>query len=385
LHSGQLYKKFIVVSILMMWTMLIISVSGCGGSKKTQGPAETAVEQKREFKKVNLGNSANANNVLCLFTGKDQGGRRGAYIGTMEGVYFYSFETKSVSQIVDSESRLKSEKIVSICQEEGGKLWFGTESGLYSYNYSSVRFFDVGTVQALIQSSGGLIWAGSKYGLLLYDGTKNFNKFTKKANGLPNDDVVCFGKDTRETFIYAGTRQGVSIVNGPGNFAVKTGTSMKPTPSGDLIEEPGNTEMSGNTVSAIAINSLGVMYISTNMGLNRCKNFLNWSIFSADSEIPARTAAGIGYKSVKGNSPLLSNWIKSIYIDEEDALWIGTTKGMSYFNGDNKWENYTMSNGMASNSVNAVAGDKKTILIATSGGLNIFDYPETPKKEEASR
>jgi len=378
LHNNRGYKSFIVFSVILMWTIFIIGASGCGGTKKTgtqAGGAESA-QKKRELAKINLGQSAKANEVLSLFIGKNQSNQRGLYIGTMEGVYFYSFDSKNVVQIVDAESKLKAEKINAICQEDGGKLWFGTESGVYSYNFNSVRFFDIGKTSALVQSNTGMVWAGTQYGLALYDGSKNFNKFTRKSDNLPNDDVISFGKDTKEATLYAGTRQGAIVISGPGSFATKSGTSMKPTPSGDLIEEPGNTEMSGNSIYAIAINSNGVMYIGTNMGINRCKNFSNWSVFSADSEMPAKTASGIGYKKVKGNSPLISNWIKSIYIDEEDALWIATTKGMSYFNGDGKWENYTMSEGLASNKVNAVAGEKTAVFIATAGGLNVFDYPE---------
>jgi ligand-binding sensor domain-containing protein len=366
----------------MMWAMFIAGASGCGGGKKAGQEGSKSVELKRELTKINLGSSANANNVLSLAPGKNQNNQRGVYIGTMEGVYFYSFESKNIVQIVDAESKLKAEKIYSICQEDGGKLWFGSESGVYSYNFNSVRFFDIGKTNALAQSMSGMIWAGTQYGLALYDGSKNFNKFTRKSDNLPNDDVISFGMDTRESVLYAGTRQGAVVISGPGNFSIKSGTSMKPTPSGDLIEEPGNTEMAGNSIYAIAINSNGVMYIGTNMGVNRCKNFSNWSVFSADADVPAKTASGIGYKKVKGNSPLISNWIKSIYIDEQDALWIATTKGLSYFNGDSKWENFTMSEGLASNTVNAVAGYKTAVFIATAGGLNVSDYPEVKAEQK---
>lgn len=361
-----------------MWAVFVIGVSGCGSGKNagSSSAGQQNAERKRELTKINLGASQNANTVMALVKGKNQNNQPGLFIGTMEGVYFYSFSSKNIVQIVDAESKLKAEKIYSICQEDGGKLWFGAESGVYSYNFNSVRLFDIGRTNALVQSNSGMIWAGTQYGLALYDGSKSFNKFTRKSDNLPNDDLLCFGKDTKEATFYAGTRQGAIVVDGPGNFSTKSGTSMKPTPSGDLIEEPGNTEMAGNSIYAIAMNSNGVMYIGTNMGVNRCKNFSNWSVFSADSEVPAKTASGLGYKKVKGNSPLISNWIKSIYIDEADSLWIATTKGLSYFNGDNKWENYTMSEGLASNTVNAVTGEKTAIFIATAGGLNVLDYPE---------
>ncbi len=378
MRNNQGYKGFIVVSLIFMWAVFVIGVSGCGSGKGagSSTAGQQNAERKRELTKINLGASQNANTVLSLFKGKNQNNQPGLFIGTMEGVYFYSFSSKNIVQIVDAESKLKAEKIYSICQEDGGKLWFGAESGVYSYNFNSVRLFDIGKTSALVQSNSGMIWAGTQYGLALYDGSKNFNKFTKKADNLPNDDVLCFGKDTKEATFYAGTRQGAIVVSGPGNFSTKSGTSMKPTPSGDLIEEPGNTEMAGNSIYAIALNSNGVMYIGTNMGVNRCKNFSNWSVFSADSEVPTKTASGLGYKKVKGNSPLVSNWIKSIYIDETDSLWIATTKGLSYFNGDSKWENYTMSEGLASNTVNAVTGEKTAVFIATAGGLNVLDYPE---------
>jgi len=381
--GSGLYKRFAILTIVVMWASFAIFAAGCGGGGEKKTAQETA-PPVREFTKIKIGSSANSNDVRVLVPGKFSDGSMGIFVGTMEGVYFYSFNSKTVKQLVDGEGRLKGAKVTAICQEEGGKMWIGTEmDGIYSYNFNMVKRFDEYKIQAIAQSSNGDIWVGSQNGLMVYDG-KGFTKFTKKNDpSIPNDDIGCFGRDDKNNKIYAGSKQGVIVIDGPKSFSAKTGTSQRPTPSGDLIEEPGNTDMTGNTVSSIAINSKGVMYIATNMGVNRCKNFSNWSIFSSDSEVPTRTAAGIGYKKVKGNSELLSNWVRSIYLDAEDSLWIATTRGLSFFNGDNKWENHTTSTGLSSNTVNAVTGSGTAIYIGTSGGLDVFDFP--PKKEQPDK
>lgn len=382
MNNLRTQRLFTIVCVIFMWLSFLISITGCGGSKKQDDVQKTPA--KREFMTLKIGNSTSSNDVRAILPGKTQpDNKNGVFIGTMEGLYFYDNDLKSVKQLTDGEGRLKSAKIISLCQEEGGKLWIGTEDGVYSYNFNSVRKFDVGKTQAVIQSGTNDLWVGTNFGLNLYDGSKGFTKYTRKSSNLANDDINCFAKDLKNNVVYAGSKQGVIIISGAGTFDAKTGTSMRPTPGGDLIEEAGNTEMSGNTISGIAINSKGVMYIGTNLGLNRCKNFSNWSVFSADSEVPAKTASGIGYKKVKGNSELLSNWIRSIYIDGDDELWIGTTKGLSYFNGDNKWENYTSSNGLCGNNVNSVCGIGKAVFIGTSSGVSIFDFP--PVKNDKAK
>jgi len=372
-------RKLSFLSLLIMLVVFSITASGCGGGKKEQTPVGEAQPEKRELSALSVGTASQANEILSLLPGTFSS-KKGLFIGTGAGLYFYDTDSKSTAQVVDGEGMLKNAKIKAICQEEGGKLWLGTDNEIFAYNFTSVRKFDENKVQAIIQTNGGEIWAATNYGLLLYDGNKGFSKFTKKSDNLPNDDVVCFGKEEKAKGIYAGTRQGLIIVDGPKLFSVKTGTSSKITPSGEVIEEPGNTEMAGNTVSAIASNSKGVLYIGTNMGVNRCKNFNNWSVFSADSEVTTKTSSGIGFKKVKGNSELLSNWIKSIYIDGDDSLWIGTTKGLSYFNGDNKWESFTTANGLASNTVNAVSGINKAVFIGTASGLFVLDFPKKAEK-----
>jgi len=372
-------RKFSFLSLIIMLAIFSITAAGCGGGKKEPAANSEAQPEKRELAAVSVGTAPQANEILSLLPGVFSS-KKGIFVGTGAGLYFYDIDAKAAAQVVDNEGILKNAKIKAICQEEGGKLWLGTDNEIFAYNFTSVRKFDENKVQAIIQTNGGEIWAATNYGLLLYDGNKGFSKFTKKSDNLPNDDVVCFGKEEKAKGIYAGTRQGLIIVDGPKLFSVKTGTSSKITPSGEVIEEPGNTEMAGNTVSAIAANSKGVLYIGTNMGVNRCKNFNNWSVFSADSEVTTKTSAGIGFKKVKGNSELLSNWIRSIYIDGDDSLWIATTKGLSYFNGDNKWENFTTATGLASNTVNAVSGINKAVFIGTASGLFILDFPKKAEK-----
>jgi len=373
-------RKFSFLSLIIMLTIFSISAAGCGGGKKETGSASEALPEKRELSALSVGSAPQAGEIFSLLPGTFSS-KKGLFVGTGAGLYFYDTDAKSTTQVIDNEGILKTAKIKAICQEEGGKLWLGTDNEIFAYNFTSVRKFDENHVQAIIQTSGGEIWAATNYGLLLYDGNKGFSKFTRKSDNLPNDDVVCFGKEEKAKGIYAGTRQGLIVVDGPKLFSTKTGTSSKITPSGEVIEEPGNTEMAGNTVSAIASNSKGVLYIGTNMGINRCKNFNNWSVFSADSEVTTKTSSGIGFKKVKGNSELLSNWIRSIYIDADDSLWIGTTKGLSFFNGDNKWESYTTANGLGSNTVNAVAGINKAVFIGTASGLFLLDFPKKPEKQ----
>ncbi len=74
---------------------------------------------------------------------------------------------------------------------------------------------------------------------------------------------------------------------------------------------------------------------------------------------------------------LLSNIINVLYIDDENGIWIGTSKGLNYIYLDAKSkiviESFTTFHGLCSNEVTSVYRYKQLIYVATKNGLSIID------------
>lgn len=86
------------------------------------------------------------------------------------------------------------------------------------------------------------------------------------------------------------------------------------------------------------------------------------------------------FKSISTNDGLLSNLIKSIFIDTNNNIWLSTNFGLNCLTLNNKNEiiaikSYTTSDGLYSNDVRNCYVDslKNKVYIATSKGLNIID------------
>jgi len=76
----------------------------------------------------------------------------------------------------------------------------------------------------------------------------------------------------------------------------------------------------------------------------------------------------------KSKNGLVSDLITTMYTDTKDNIWIGTTSGLSKYNGST-FTNYTTSNGpLTNNWILSILEDKDdNIIVGTKSGLNLFD------------
>ncbi|MDP2067769.1 MAG: two-component regulator propeller domain-containing protein [Lutibacter sp.] len=91
------------------------------------------------------------------------------------------------------------------------------------------------------------------------------------------------------------------------------------------------------------------------------------------------------FKIISTSNGLLSNYIKSIFVDSKNDIWLSTNLGLNRLTLDNSnnlvhLKTYTISDGLYSNDVRACYVDENKVYVATSNGLNIIDI----SKEENS-
>ncbi len=84
------------------------------------------------------------------------------------------------------------------------------------------------------------------------------------------------------------------------------------------------------------------------------------------------------FKIISKEDGLLSNSVKSIFVDAKKNIWLSTNLGLNRLELDNnnnliRFNSYTISDGLYSNDVRACYVDKNKVYVATSNGLNIID------------
>ena len=116
-----------------------------------------------------------------------------------------------------------------------------------------------------------------------------------------------------------------------------------------------------------------------------------WTIYTSGNQINALVSTGkyiwagtnggavcwdtdmetyVKYTTTDG---LASNSVNAVTVDNRGALWFGTDKGVSRFNGTS-WTTFTTADGLISNIINAIAVDKKgNIWFGTGYGASMFD------------
>lgn len=107
------------------------------------------------------------------------------------------FDGSSFTYYNTANGQLPTTIINSLERDNTGKIWIGTESGLfvYSNNVISAPGFTLANsaVQCLKYSNGNL-WVGTKGGLYKYNGA-NVQSFTKANSGLPSDTITTIDVD----------------------------------------------------------------------------------------------------------------------------------------------------------------------------------------------
>lgn len=305
----------------------------------------------------------------------------GLLIGTRsEGIFWLTDDGKM--RRLSRQEGLTSDNILSLCVDQEGALWIGTDAGglnrvrqpVFSVLDLSLKSSDP-LVQSVSEDDQGGLWIGSRNGEITYirDGMQQVFGPTE---GLLMADIWCVFVD-RHQDIWAGTggagllklQQGI-FVPAPGFdllfhtvhalYQDRQGQLWAGT-QGGLARREGDQwrtyttadGLSANDVRAITDDEAGSLWIGTmGGGLNRWRHeqFTAWR--KQDSQ------------------GLSSDDITSLHLDREGTLWIGTlTGGLNRFDG-NQWTHYTTQVGLPSNHIGYMVEDELgNLWIGSNTGL----------------
>ena len=274
--------------------------------------------------------------------------------GKAERVSYYD-DMGNYGKVFDSAVR-------SIAEDRSGALWFGTYAGLnridprtrqvkaYRHNPAAPQSLSNDNVPSLFVDHKGVLWVGTMDGLDSFDpATGHFRVYRASGEGLNQYQVIA--EDAKGT-LWLGTEY-----TGLERFDPSTGRFTiyrnRPGVEGSL---------SNDNVTAICIDTSGIIWIGTQNGLNRFDPVTQ--IFTAYFE----------------QDGLPSNLITGIHEDDRGNLWLSTRNEISRFNPRAKtFANYSASDGIVRGNMygphTGWKGSRGEMFFDSTAGVTAF-FPE---------
>lgn len=258
--------------------------------------------------------------INCLF--KDS--KNSFWLGTSRGLFLFAPQNATFQHIsIADTNQIEAEVIRSIDEDHTGKLWVGTESGIFVYdvaedditNYSQSFSAQPETlsdksVYSVFVSEENIVWIGTYFGGVNYTKPKpkGITKFLpsdykNSISGKAVSQVI----QTSDNKLWIGTEDGgISIYN-------------KNTGEFDFLNVKDG--LSSNNVHSLEEDQNGYIWIGTFLGgLNRYdKKTGEISIMKFDKKDPAS---------------LSNNYVYSLYKDTSKRLWVGTQFGLNIYHYD---------------------------------------------------
>ncbi|MFC1537410.1 two-component regulator propeller domain-containing protein, partial [Gemmatimonadota bacterium] len=282
----------------------------------------------------------------------------------------------------DTLDGLANNYVIAIAPDAQGKIWFGTENGVSSFDgtdwitYDTLDGLASNNVHAIASDSLDNLWFGTfgNAGVSKFDGTTWTTYDT--LDGLAFNDVLSVATDSLDHLWFGTFGNGVTRFDGTSWTTYTTASTLGDLPDGFIYDiaigfdgeiwfgtgngvclwaaltgTPFDTSdgLSNNFVNAIDLDSQGNVWVGTYGGGVSKFDGTNWTT----------------YDTLDG---LLDNNVRAVATDYNDNIWFGTEEGVSRFDGT-VWTNYDTSNGLSDNSVNAIAIDSQgDVWVGTHGG-----------------
>ena len=256
------------------------------------------------------------------------------WVGSSVGVLEIDLQSHEMLNNFTRKDPLANEYIFAIGIDSAGYKWFGTNAGGVSrYRDGDWKvFFPMHGladywVYCFAEQSGGRFWIGTWAGANLVD--LDTMRFSTIKDELINEWVYGIAVDSQDR-VWFGTEGGVSMLDGE--------------------------QWSHWTHSdGIGVANEKDLPLSQNTGLGtRTRHDLSVIVGGQESYNP--------------------NYVFSVLVDTNDAVWVGTWgAGVSSYQ-DGAWRNYSMSDGLAGDIVYSIAqGNDGVYWFGTNRGLSRFD------------
>ena len=265
------------------------------------------------------------------------------WAGTLSsGVYSINRATGKLRNFVVNNDRYKNfdDAVYSMFKDEDGKLWLGTNSGIYILNKLSglVEEFNYGSdakyatllknnqINTVVKDKNGGVWFGTQFGLYRYRHGRIVGFFKADEKYLPSDEIAVILPDENDR-LWIGTSGGLCY------YDLLTGLFM-----------PVKIELESNEncqpVLSLATQGHNKVWIGTRAGLF----------------VLQENATGVFAK--RAIDELKNEMINTIIIDHAQKVWISSSKGISVLSYDETLQAFDEQDGLSSHIFNQRCGFK---------------------------
>ena len=335
-----------------LWGILFVGLTsllgGCSGDKSASGKSPSSEASKpvpAEVVKPRPTVNKSGYHVLDNFNvGKNVYVRsmeidhksNTLWVGTSVGVLSVDLASNKLLATYTRDQGLANEYVFTMHIDKKGNRWFGTNGGGISRfspdgkwkTYFPMHGLADYWVYSFAEQSDGTLWIGTWAGLSRFNPEKE--KFHNYVHELVNEWVYGLAVDSKDR-VWIGTEGGLNMFDGK---TWKVWTHKDGLGSGNEQNLP----------------------ISTNTGLGtRARHDLS--------------------VMMQGQETYNPNYVFDLIVAQDSSLWLATWGGgVSHFDGNKSFTNYTVKDGLAGNIVYCVEQDKKGGLwFGTNGGLSYFD------------
>lgn len=300
------------------------------------------------------------------------------------------------------EDGLAQSQVRAIAQDHQGYLWFATMGGVSRFD--GIRFANYSTEQGLVDnqincifpSANQDIWFGCAGGVSRFNGTEFFSfplpaelehfmvldmeeigdgEFLLATNGaglmkfsamtgsfsnvpaFPDDVVIRKILKTERGDLIVGARQGLYRMSSS-DFSQKAERLLDVSVSDIAIAPGGKIWLATFGQGIYALDDAGTQNITENQGLQN--NFVRDIVVASAGHLWVASRSGLnkispqGVPNFKTNIGLNYDNIKTLFIDREENLWIGTDgKGVYRFTGE-RFVTFSQTDGLISDIVMAI-------------------------------
>ncbi|MCF2497679.1 hybrid sensor histidine kinase/response regulator [Dyadobacter chenhuakuii] len=258
---------------------------------------------------------------------------------------------------------LSQSHVASIVMDKKGFMWFGTDDGLnrfdgytfkhYKHDQSDPRSINDSYILDLLEDRHGRLWVATSSGLNRFDFDKD--RFVRYGGILGSRSVNKIFED-RAGKLWLCTDQGLVLLDVEKD---KAKVFLQANPDNSAYKKPLN-------ITCIVEDSKGKFWIGTRQGLY---------IFDPS------TLRFRAYSGRTSEGRLHSNWIKVLYKDKSDNIWVGTRGGglSRLETGSGDFKSYLNdpadSLSISHNDILSIAQDTdgKLWIGTENGGISIFN------------
>ncbi|RAV29026.1 hybrid sensor histidine kinase/response regulator [Sinomicrobium soli] len=309
--------------------------------------------EMRYFRSISVDDGLSQSTVFSIV----QGALGFIWMGTQDGLNRYDGRSFTTYRPADGNAAsLQSAYIRSLFRDSRDRLWIGGNKGVSRYNYTSDDFTNFTLpyksgewfISSMTEDENGVLWVGSNSGQIFYlkEGAPRFEqlKFNEVSLNIHRINALLWKGD----LLYIGTDEGL--------FSFQPGTAML------RAVHPENLTFMVNDL----LPDENRLWIATEEGGLLCYGDQDesWKQYLHRTGDP---------------NSLADNTVRSIKMDNEGFLWIGSFRGLSILDtGKGSFTNYYHSSAVpytiSQNSVRSIYRDKQggMWLGTYYGGVNYY-------------